>query len=1332
MSTNKWAGVSADWNTAADWSLGVVPTATSTASITGTGNFVLTLFGSGTAGGVVLNAAGAEFYDAGTLTLDGAFADQAGTLALGYGAIDGGTLAGVAVQGTLGLTTQEASLFVTGGLSLSGAGGSGAGSIALTGGYASLDFIGSQTLNSAVVSLGASGSQPGQAGAASLVIAQPGSGTAGATLTLGPALWVQGTPGNGEIVVGNAGPLPASGPPDTLVNSGTITASSPGEVLEILGAGTFRNLGTIGVSNGATLELATGTFSNAGSIAISGGTLALGGGFAASLLSNLGAVTLASGQVSIVGTAANAGTLALGTGSTLGSHLGAIGLSGSIVGGTIADGGGGLSFTGGTGVLDGVTYQGTLNLSAAAAAVTLTDSTEVTGASGGAGTILATGAGSELLLRGRETLNNVVIDLGNAGAAAAIATTDLFLASTATTATLGATAHVVQTGAVAALEAVGWSPLPVFGIADTLVNQGTITAGVAGGQLSLAGYGTIVNQGSIAVSGGDTLSVSAGQFANTGTISDIAGGTVQLGQQASGFGAAPSWSNTGLIAVAGGTLSLAGSVAASQLGSITETAGDVVLAGTLSNTGATLALGVAGFALQLQGLSLAGTISGGTVLDPGGVLSSTGSLALLDGVAYQGILALGAAGAFLRVKDGLSLTGTAAITGAGAALDFQGGQTLSAGQITLGGSGAGASIVLTDLPAQAAGATLTLGTGVHLTQSGQMAMVGQVGGNAADSIVSQGTISAAVAGGTLTLAGPGFTNQGSILIGAGETLAIAAGTFINAGSITVNGGFLAIGTSLSLAQLGAVSLNGGALSVSGTLNLGGGTLSVGAGSAVGRLNLTGTIMNGTIVDAGGGLVPTGTATLSNVTYDGKLDLSRSFVDVTVANGITLGSASAPGTITLTGAQTRVLASTSETLSHVTIALGSATQLYEGQKLAAPELDAAAGAQLTLDSSVSLTLSGSLGTLGNAGVGGWSDSIVNRGQILAATQSGTLALDASAFTNDGTIGSAGGGVVVIGDAAFTNAGTLVAGAGSSLQLALLEFYAAPNAPAAAVVNSGTIAIDGGVVHEVTGNGLFPAVPIDNLASGVIAGDGLLFAEVANSGSIIAENGVLVVAAPVSGTGALLVAPGSTLELQATVPGSQSVRLESNSGTLRLDTPSSFAGTVSGLVAGDVISLPSTILTGVGINGGTLVLSTATQNFAIATSAPLGGEVSAGHDSHGGATVTYTAQSGSSRLTVLANQPGMQFWASPVGDVFQGATANFAADHISNWSSTDSLDLTDLNPAEAALAVTQGPNLVTLALTDGSHSATLSLTGTYAASGFHLASDGHGGSLLTFHG
>ena len=1352
MTTDSWTGVSADWSNAADWS-GGMPSATTTATIGGPGAFLVTLFGTGAAAALNLTAPGAEFYDAGLLTLGGVLSLQAGTLALAYGEIaggtlalsggqflsNGGTLAGVAIQGTLSLAAPEESLFVTGGLSLAGAGGSGAGSIALTGGYASLDFIGSQTLNNAVVSLGASGALPGQGGAATLAVAAGAGSTSAATLTLGAGLWLRGVSGQGQVVVGGSGPTGPGSLPGALVNAGTITAASAGETLTISGNGAFTNQGTIGVSNGATLQIATGSFVNTGTITVAGATLSLGGTFASGLLSSLGAVTLSAGQIQLAGSVQNYGaTLAVGAGSKLGGAFGALSLTGTLAGGKVADGGGGFSFAGGTGVLDGVTYAGTLNLAAAGAGVTLTDGAQVTAAGGGTGSIADTGSGSALLLLGTESLGAVQIALGSAGAASIIATADPWLASTATTATLGPKASVVQQGANAAVEALGWSAVPGFGVADTLVNQGTIAAGFAGGQMTLGGYGTIINQGTIIASAGDTLTISAAVFANTGTLTAGAGGTILLGQTPGVFGTAPAWSNTGLIAVSGGTLALGGALSTGQLGTISQTGGSISLAGTLANAGATLTLGGAG-TLALQGLSLAGTIAGGTIIDQSGaLLAGTGGGALLDGVSYQGTLALANAGAFLRVRDGLALAGVADVLGAGAVLDFQGSQTLSQAHVLLGASGTAAALDVAHDPAQSGGSTLVLGAGVSITQAGQLACIGRQGGTGAagDMIVNAGTITAGVAGGTLTLGGPGFTNQGRIVVGQGETLAIATPDFANTGVIAVNGGLLSLRGSLTLAQLGQVSLASGALAVAGTLDLGQGTLAVGLGSAVGRVVLAGSIDDGTIVDAGGGLAAAGGATLGGVTYDGTLDLSRPFSQLALAGGVTVDGASVgkPGTIVVTGAQSRLLITGNETLGSVQVALGSAAQLYAGQRLAAPELDAAPGVQLTLGPASMLALSGTAGTLGNAGYGQWSDSILNQGQITAATP-GTLSLGATFFTNAGTLSASGGGILALGDAGFANTGTLSIGAGSAAAVTLYNYYASPASGPSVFSNSGVIAMQGGILQEPTGNGLFPQVPLLNLAGADIVGSGQIYAEIANAGTIEARGTGLYLAQSLLGTGVLQIDSGAILELGAGAPSSQTVTFASATGTLKLDQPTSFAGTLGGLSAGDLIDLPGVVLTGVGLNSGTLVASTATQNYRFVGTTPLGGELSAGHDAHGGATISFTAQTpgaGSTPAVIAVGQPNMLFWASPAGDTFQGVSASLTGAHVSNWGNADSLDITDLNPAVATLTAVQTTGLDTLSISDGTHTVSVGLTGTFSTGGFHLGKDGHGGTTLSYHG
>jgi len=811
VTTDSWLnGVSGDWNTGSCWSNGI-PSSSSTVSIAGSNGFVVTLLGTGTAAAMTLNAAQGEFYDSGVLTLDGVLALQAGTFALAWGtlagatiAMDGGTflstgglLNGDSVDGVLGLTNAQSTLFVENGLGLAGASGSGSGSIALTGAYSSLDFIGSQTLANAQIGIGATGTQPGQTGAATLDITHAAGATAGATLSLGAGVWVRDV-GQGQIVVGSLSPGLGAAAPDELVNAGTISASNSGSTLTIAGTGTLVNQGTIAVSNGAMLEIATVGVQNTGAITVNNATLALGGTFSTGLLSGLGSITLSSGQVQIAGLAElGGGTLSLGTGSSITGSLGALGLSGTLQGGTVIDAGGGFNFSAGLGTLSGVTYKGNLSLTSTAAALTLTGGTEVTG-----GSISVTGTGAELLLLGNETLNTTTLSLGSSGQAAAIGTSDTWLASSATTATLGPQVSVRQVGQYAALQANGFSPFAGFGLADTLVNQGTVSAGVAGGTLTVSGYGTFINEGSIAVSSGDSLVDTAQSFANTGSITVGAGSVAMIGGTGtSQFGQTRSWSNTGSILVNGGSLFLEGDVVTSQLGTVTESGGGLVtLAGTLTNTGATVLIGAAS---GLGTVSLTGTVVGGTIRDTSSALGfGGGGTALLQGASYQGTLAINAAGAVLNVGGGLAVSGQVNLLGAGAILDFIGTQSFGGTVVDIGAASQAATLQLSHQYGTGGASTLTLASSLSVTQAGMLAAIGGAGELLGDAIVNAGTITATIAGGIFTLGGQDFVNKGKIIVGNGDTLAIASSQFSNTGTIAVNNASLSLAGSLTLAGLG--------------------------------------------------------------------------------------------------------------------------------------------------------------------------------------------------------------------------------------------------------------------------------------------------------------------------------------------------------------------------------------------------------------------------------------------------------------------------------------------------------------------------------------------------
>jgi len=784
MSGISWAGtgVSGSWSNGALWNGGIAPGAADQVTIAAGGQYAVTISGVAQVAALTLNAAGGELYDSGSLTVSSVFALDAGTLALAGGGLsggtlalaggvlqaDGGSLANIAVDGTLNLSAQYADLFLRQGVSFAGANGSGAGSILLTGGYAQLDAVGSQSIADTVISFGTVNGGGASGGESALGVSDPGGAITPSTLTLTSTSWIRQTAGRGLIYAGAMNGLPGSSLPDEILNQGTIALS--GGTISVQGNGVFANAGMIAISNGADFSVNSGGFSNSGSITVSGATLSFGGDFAASRLSALGNVTFSSGTLSITGTANNAGgTLSLGSG---GNVVGPVMLSGTIAGGTVIDAGGGLLLSSGAGVLDDVIYRGTLVL-AAGNTVTLRDSSAFENLAGsGNGSIAVTGIGSDLSLQGTTTLNNATISLGASGGEAVIGTLDGFLASSGTTATLGAGLVINQTGQDAQIMANGSTALVGVGFADSLINQGTINAGLVGGNMILGGVGYFGNSGTIAVTGGDILAVSVASFANSGLLAVGNGGVVELGKGGGFFSAGDVFTNTGTIALNAGTLVLAGVASTAALGRITASnGGTVIVSGNLENAGSTLSLGAGGV---LPNLSLAGTISGGVISDPSHLLS-IGFLgaADLNGVTYNGTLAL-AAGNFLRVQNGITV-GAVTVASAGAVLDFQGTQDFNNAVVTLGNSASAAAIDFSHANSSGQATTLTLGNLLDITQSGAMAVVGGGDTVAGDMLINTGTITGAVAGGTLSLGGPDFDNQGFITVSNGDTLAITTG-----------------------------------------------------------------------------------------------------------------------------------------------------------------------------------------------------------------------------------------------------------------------------------------------------------------------------------------------------------------------------------------------------------------------------------------------------------------------------------------------------------------------------------------------------------------------------
>jgi hypothetical protein len=465
---------------------------------------------------------------------------------------EGGALNGVTYRGTLDLssTAYNPQLTITGGLTVTGAGGTGPGVIQDTGAGSTLIFQNSQTIDNATINIGNANVFYSDT---LYLYDLPGTGQ---TLTLGKNLVIKQTGAYADLTSAN-------GAGDAIVNNGAIDIGVAGGAFTINPA-IFTNQGTIAVSNGATLALQPTSFANAGTITITGDSTAyIGSGFvntgaisvasgstidfqAGVTTAQLGAISAAPGTVEIDGTLNNAGaTLTVGTGTALGT----IALTGAIQGGVISDAGDGVAFGGGA-TLDGVTYEGVLDLpsSGDGAEVTIADGLTITGAGGvGPGVIQDTGGGDSLIFQNGQTIDNATINIGNNGG------DDILLydpSGAGQTLVLGAGLTIRQVGAAASLTSAGSS-------LDTIVNGGAIDAVAPHGALTI-NPGMFTNQGAITVSNGSTLDLQPSVFTN------LAGGALAGGSYEVDAGSVLELAQNAAIVTDDATITLSG------LGSVIE------------------------------------------------------------------------------------------------------------------------------------------------------------------------------------------------------------------------------------------------------------------------------------------------------------------------------------------------------------------------------------------------------------------------------------------------------------------------------------------------------------------------------------------------------------------------------------------------------------------------------------------------------------------------------------------------------------------------------------------------------------------------------------------
>ena len=611
------------------------------------------------------------------------------------------------------------------------------------------------------------------------------------TLTIAPNITVRG--GHGSIF--------SSGSTQTLINEGTIisnlSGAEPGVESNalLIRAAAFINNNEVRVENGARLEIRD--FVNNDTISADNGTLFfenswdnedvvnatdstvnLGGNF---VFDDLGTLNRAGAStVNLTGTLDNTGQ-ALTLNAVTGSWQMRDG--GTILGGTVdAAGGVALSVADSEdGRLDGVTL--------------LLD--------------ITVGRLGTLDVRNDLTLTNVAISLEE-----------------------GAELNFEQTGsAQQLLGGIGEVVFLGFGSRDARLDAEvtTLTIGpdiaVRGGRAVIgsgSGTQTIVNQGTITANiagGSNRVHVQPEMFRNEGELRAENGGSLILDND---------WTNSGVINLDGtaGTaaLTLDGDFVFADIGSINRTGmTNVNITGTLDNTGSTLTLNATTGDWRLAGIR--GTILGGTVATAGGA-KLIGAGGILDGVQLLGDVDL-RGNQLLTVNNGLTLD-TQLVIPESSAILFQGTQTLDGvGEVLLTG---GATPSAQGRISFSGALVLTIGPDITIRGRGTFANSGNT-----QTVINQGTILADVSGRSIDIQVDDFTNQGVLRAQNSATLTVDNLTSPHAGTLAAGaGGTIDIdgafsqdpGAVVNIDVGGSATSDFGRVDIAGAADFAGGTLNL--------------------------------------------------------------------------------------------------------------------------------------------------------------------------------------------------------------------------------------------------------------------------------------------------------------------------------------------------------------------------------------------------------------------------------------------------------------------------------------------------------------------------
>jgi fibronectin-binding autotransporter adhesin len=885
----------------------------------------------------------------------------------------------------------------------------------------------------------------------------------------------------------------------------------------------------------------------------------------------------------------------------------------------------------------------------------------LSGYSGGTltGVTLGAGANATLQLPGNVSITTLDGTIEFLGAGAAIQSSGLTVQSTLKT--IGASGTLVVGDSYTSSNAI--SNAGTIAMAGGTLSTGTLTDS-AGSNLN--GYGTVAS----VFSDSGSVTSSGGALVFTGTGDTFAG---SLGGQEIDFGGGTD-SLQSAASLTAGTVAIYGN-AAVTLGS------NQTYAGKLNLGAGTLSLGANTLTLSGTGSTLAGTISGTNALtfsggsqsiDSGASLSvSSWTLSGSDATTLNKSLSTAVtfsagAGTTLTIASGdtLTLNGTSTLAGAiggagaltlsGGSQAFDSGASLATAHWSLAGSDAATlneNLTFGGTFAAAAATTLTIASGDTLTLNGTSGFAGKVeGATLAFAGGSQGVSAGAaldvsnwmLSGSADTTVGESLSFGGTFSAGAGTTLALVlddtltltgsttfAGSTSGRGILLLSGGTTTFdagahfGAAIGIHSAANVAVNG-AVSVSSALTQSAGTtMTIGAGDTL-TLSGSGSSLAGTINGTGTLAFAGGTASWGSGVTLGVSDLSLSSgVGVTLKTSLGYGGdlAEASGTTLALGAYTLVLSGAGTTIAGTVsgpgslVLSGGSQAIDSGALLKESNWSMSNGDAASVDEDLTYS--------GTDSEGAGTTLTIATGDTVSLTGRSTLR---STLDGAGTISLSNAtvsGLVVGGTVTLDDVGTVL----QSGQVTLGD----------ATSNAATVSIASGAGYEINANvgigiGASPASVIDDnglLIKNGGTGASKIAVGIVDDGHIEAATGTLDLVQAVTGSGAMKVDAGATLEIDASAASTLSLLLNGSNATLALASPSSFAATITDFAASDDIDLLKIKATSAVLeNGDRLLITNGAKTVATLqlSGTYTGYTFNTVSDGHGGTDITATAPGG----------------------------------------------------------------------------------------------------------